>query len=203
MSNDIGRNDPCFCGSGRKYKNCHLKPFYPIEYFDCKISGFENIKFENRIPSNVGIEVGDVKIYYSNPFPWDKEISNILQPLHSTDWNENQRWENRIKKRINKLHHKLNILKYNIESFKTFEKATENEWKKYIVANTTLNKIYDDPTLIMHVESFLFQSKSCLDVFAQVIAYTFKFEISSYEDFGNGLIKILEKKMYMILKKLS
>ncbi len=23
--NDIGRNDPCFCGSGRKYKQCHLR----------------------------------------------------------------------------------------------------------------------------------------------------------------------------------
>ncbi len=22
---DIGRNDPCPCGSGKKYKNCHLK----------------------------------------------------------------------------------------------------------------------------------------------------------------------------------
>ena len=21
---DIGRNDPCFCGSGKKYKKCHL-----------------------------------------------------------------------------------------------------------------------------------------------------------------------------------
>jgi uncharacterized protein YecA (UPF0149 family) len=21
----LGRNDPCFCGSGRKYKDCHLK----------------------------------------------------------------------------------------------------------------------------------------------------------------------------------
>ena len=21
----IGRNDPCYCGSGRKYKKCHLK----------------------------------------------------------------------------------------------------------------------------------------------------------------------------------
>ncbi|MCL4393812.1 MAG: SEC-C metal-binding domain-containing protein, partial [Chloroflexi bacterium] len=20
-----GRNDPCWCGSGRKYKNCHLR----------------------------------------------------------------------------------------------------------------------------------------------------------------------------------
>ena len=22
--NDLGRNDPCHCGSGRKYKQCHL-----------------------------------------------------------------------------------------------------------------------------------------------------------------------------------
>jgi len=21
----LGRNDPCWCGSGKKYKNCHLK----------------------------------------------------------------------------------------------------------------------------------------------------------------------------------
>jgi uncharacterized protein YecA (UPF0149 family) len=21
----IGRNDPCHCGSGKKYKNCHMK----------------------------------------------------------------------------------------------------------------------------------------------------------------------------------
>jgi hypothetical protein len=25
MSEKIGRNDPCYCGSGRKFKNCHLK----------------------------------------------------------------------------------------------------------------------------------------------------------------------------------
>lgn len=23
ISNKIGRNDPCFCGSGKKYKKCH------------------------------------------------------------------------------------------------------------------------------------------------------------------------------------
>jgi len=22
---EIGRNDPCWCGSGRKYKHCHLR----------------------------------------------------------------------------------------------------------------------------------------------------------------------------------
>ena len=25
MSLKIGRNDPCWCGSGKKYKNCHLE----------------------------------------------------------------------------------------------------------------------------------------------------------------------------------
>lgn len=25
MGEDIGRNDPCWCGSGRKYKRCHLR----------------------------------------------------------------------------------------------------------------------------------------------------------------------------------
>ena len=22
----IGRNDPCWCGSGKKYKDCHMEP---------------------------------------------------------------------------------------------------------------------------------------------------------------------------------
>lgn len=34
MSNKIGRNDPCWCGSGKKYKKCH-------EEFDDKISEYE------------------------------------------------------------------------------------------------------------------------------------------------------------------
>jgi len=24
MKNELGRNDPCHCGSGKKYKQCHL-----------------------------------------------------------------------------------------------------------------------------------------------------------------------------------
>ena len=36
MNIKIGRNDPCWCGSGKKYKKCHLQ-------FDEKISHFENM----------------------------------------------------------------------------------------------------------------------------------------------------------------
>ena len=78
-------------------------------------------------------------------------------------WNENDRWQNRIKKRIDKLH-KLNAMKYHTYSFIDFERKREEDYKKYLVANTTLNKILDDPHLIHNTESFLFQSKSCLSL---------------------------------------
>lgn len=32
----IGRNDPCWCGSGRKYKACHQPVDEKIEYYRCK-----------------------------------------------------------------------------------------------------------------------------------------------------------------------
>jgi hypothetical protein len=25
LNKNIGRNDPCWCGSGKKYKHCHLR----------------------------------------------------------------------------------------------------------------------------------------------------------------------------------
>ena len=33
----IGRNDPCWCGSGVKYKKCHLD-------FDRKLSGYRSMQ---------------------------------------------------------------------------------------------------------------------------------------------------------------
>ena len=33
MANKIGRNDPCWCGSGKKYKKCH-------EAFDTRLEQF-------------------------------------------------------------------------------------------------------------------------------------------------------------------
>jgi hypothetical protein len=111
-------------------------------------------------------------------------------------------WQNRIIKRLNKLVHKLDALQYHSHSCKYFERKTEDDWKKHIVRNTTMNTIYDDPRLIYNVESFLFQSKSCLDVFAQLIAYSFKFKITSYGDDVDDLIRILKKNPQKITLKL-
>lgn len=191
MDEELGRNDTCYCGSGKKYKNCHQKPFFPIDYFNAEIKEFENIEFENRASKYV--EVGRVDVYYRDPYPWDDEISRLLEPL-TVAWDQNDRWQNRIKNRLSKLRHKLDALQYHAALFKSFERNTEDNWKRYIVANISMNKVYDDPHLIYNVESFLFQSKSCLDVLAQVIAYSFKVEITSYANYGDDLIKILLKE---------
>jgi hypothetical protein len=192
LHNELGRNDICYCGSNKKYKDCHLKPFYPNEYFNAEIKEFDSIKFENRAAPHISI--GRVDVFYRDRHPWDNEISNLLQPLTKIKWNESDMWENRVRKRINKLVHKLSALQFHTNLFKSFEKNTETNYTKYLAANTTMNKIYDDPHLIFNVESFLFQSKSCLDVFAQMIAYIFKFKISTYGRDGDDLIKILKQE---------
>lgn len=87
----------------------------------------------------------------------------------------------------------LRPLQYHSNSFKYFEREIEKDWKTNIVGNISMNKIINNPGLIYNLESFLFQSKSCLDVLAQLIAYSFKFRITSYGDNGNGLIQILKK----------
>ena len=68
MSNDIGRNDPCSCDSGRKYKNCHLKPLLPKEFFQVEIRAFEIAKMiEYRLPPT--IIASPPTIYARDPYP--------------------------------------------------------------------------------------------------------------------------------------
>jgi hypothetical protein len=192
VNKELGRNDICYCGSNKKYKDCHLKPYYPEESFEAEIKEFDNIKFENKAAEFIIVDRAD--IFVRDPYPWDAEVSTVLRPLIEVLWDEKNRWQNRIEKRIDKLHHKLDAMRYHTYFFKKFERTTKEGYKNYLVANTTLNKILNSPHLIYNTESFLFQSKSCLDVFAQIVAYSFKFQIRSYGNHGDDLIRILKKE---------
>ena len=192
MSNEPGRNDLCPCGSGKKYKHCHLASFYPKDYFETEINAFELVnRIQSRLPPE--IVVGDVKIYASDPMPWDEELARLLRPLNEIKWDQNDRWHKYVKGRINKLHHKLNALQFHSTIFKNQEKVIEKKLKNGVVG-TSYNIVIDEPVLIYTTESFLFQSKSCLDVIAQLIANIFKLTgVSTYEDKGKGLIDKIGK----------
>jgi hypothetical protein len=79
------------CEKYLKYKDSHLKPFYPIEYFSCEITEFDTIKFENRLPKQY-FEIGRVDVSFRRPIPWDNEILDLLKPFTSVNWKENDRW---------------------------------------------------------------------------------------------------------------
>ena len=89
MKESLGRNEFCYCGSGRKYKDCHLNPFYPTEYFSCEITEFDTIKFENRLPKQY-FEVGRVDVNFRRPMPWDNEIIDLLKPFTGVNWKMNE-----------------------------------------------------------------------------------------------------------------
>ncbi len=195
--NKIGRNDSCYCGSNKKYKDCHLKlelDFYPKESFTVPVTEIEDINFVNYAPEHV--QVKRVDVVYSDPLPWDNELSIILKPLINEQWNKNDRWEDLIEKRKNKIYYKLGILKHHTEAFKHLEKLGETEYKKGISGNTTMNKIFENPLLTLNIEAFLFQAKSTLDIFAQLIGHCFKFSITTYKNRGQKLIDTLESSHY-------
>jgi hypothetical protein len=114
--------------------------------FRGRIKEFDSIGFENRAAPY--ISVSKVDAFYKDPYPWDNERTELLKPLTEGNWDENDIWQNRIRRMINKLVHKLDALQYHSHSFEHFGGKTEESWKKYIVGNTTMNKIYDDPHLI-------------------------------------------------------
>jgi hypothetical protein len=186
------RNDPCPCGSGRKYKNCHLKPFYPKESFEVKVKAcdpYNPIKID--IPKEI-MEIDDIKIYVRDPLPRHNEIIQVLNILNQINWNEKDRWQKYAKGRIQKLFHKLDALKFFMSVFVIEEKRIENNYKQFSTL-TQYNIITDNPLLIYSTESFLFQSKSCLDVFAQLIGNNFKFCIHTYGNNGQDLINKIIK----------
>jgi hypothetical protein len=123
-------------------------------------------------------------------------LASILAPLTNESWNKEDIWEKLIDLRKNKLAHKLIVLRHHIENFKQIENLSIKEYSEGIVGNTTMNKIYENYLLISNTESFLFQAKSTLDVFSQLVGHVFKFSITSYGNGGQKLINKLESTDY-------
>ena len=192
MSNDIGRNDPCFCGSGRKYKNCHLKPLLPKDFFQVEMKAFEIVKMvEYRLPPT--IIAGPPTIYAHDPYPWGDEIIQILKLLNEIKWNENDKWQRHAKGRVQKLYHKLNALKFHSIVFINEERKKEQDFRNFTIGSNQYSLVIENPILIYITEAFLFQAKSCLDVLAQLIGFNFKINVTTYKNFGVDLLNKLNK----------
>lgn len=199
--NKVGRNKLCPCGSGRKYKICHMRVFEPKEKFSVKITHGNkspNYHLESQDEGKTWIKkMGKMPVQFrihARTF-WYEDIDKVIDPLAKKIPKEKQF----LITRVNRLRHKLYGMKYHFENFKNQEDIMISGFNAdYEGLNHEL--VLMEPKLTYELESFLFQIKSALDVLAQIIGITYGFSITSYSENGEKVIRSLKQNSPKELK---
>jgi hypothetical protein len=192
MSQHPSRDDLCYCNSGKKFKNCHMRQLKPTEYLTVNVTKYiKSVEYfatknDGRTESINGIL--DILVYLQHDYSWDKELDGLVEPLLNIRIRDNQFKTEIFKSKLGKLKHKLNAVNY--YSF-IFKEKEEKIIKEFSVEYTAENVSYsmDEPILILSTESFLFQCKSCLDVLAQMIGLLFTLDLNTWGNEGDEIIK--------------
>ena len=207
--NKVGRNDPCPCGSGKKYKNC----CYPDKTKAWKTAGsHEGSAFTvkpketpkpitDHIVSSDGGKTWEsqpgllaARIYTKDPKDIDRTISDMTQSVIS---NINalslpDTINRELIKCIHEVSHKLHAVKYHLNNYEQAEDAKIREFSNNYKPPAGVQMINEEPGLIYEVEAFLFQAKSCLDILSWVLKPAFGFTYCSFGDKGDDVIKQLK-----------
>jgi len=205
----IGRNDPCPCGSGKKYKNC----CYPDKTKAWKTAEpHESLHFtvtpkETPEPiTNHGVSRDGGKTWESRPGllavqiygkaleDIDETVRKIIDPLSRkiSALNVADTVKQGLRERIANVDHKLHAVKYHLNNYEQAESDKIEEFRKNYKPPTGAQEIIEEPRLIYEVEAFLFQVKSCLDVLSWVLKPVFGFIYCSFGDKGDDVIKQLK-----------
>jgi hypothetical protein len=205
MTLEIGRTDPCPCESGKLYKDCHMRTFRPLEKFKViptrgeRAVDFHMVRYKGtdkwvKQPGRLFVRLGHRDE--------DKEIEDLMKDLIDAIP------ENRfiLFERAHRLKHKIYGIKHHIDNFVSEENRLISTFNNEYEAPSTETE-YENPNLIYSVEGFLFQFKSALDIFAQIIAMVFNLgTINRYsysEKKGNVLVRKLSEKSGLLAEELK
>lgn len=204
----IGRNDPCPCGSGKKYKNC----CYPDKTRAWKIAGsHETPKFivtpkEMPEPITHHIVSSDdgktweskpgllaMRVFTKDPKDIDETISSmtksVLSSINALSLSSAIRRD--FINCLNDVDHKLHAVKYHLSNYEQAENDKIKEFNENYKPPTGAQMVAEEPKLIYEIEAFLFQTKSCLDVLSWVLKPSFGFSYCRFGDKGDYIIKLL------------
>jgi len=163
----IGRNDPCPCGSGRKYKNCCLRKdqrrrLVPIESFTAT---------PKKKPEIIDYHLEYAgRTYRKKPGPLlvrlkvrptetdEKEIDELFRDIQKNGFT--------FGRELNVCQHKLYAVRYHMDNFVSEEQSQVKKFKEDYTPPSGVQMHEGNPVLIYEMESFLFQVKSSLDVLA-------------------------------------
>jgi len=200
----IGRNDPCPCGSGKKYKNC----CYLDRTSASKTSGSDESPVFTVKPKETPEPITNHLVSPDGGITWkhqpgqlevqicgkalkdvDESITKIMQPVWSKLFHT---VEMDFLDLISNVEHKLYAVKYHLKNYEQAESDIIEEFKKNYKPPTGAQEIIEEPRLIYEVEAFLFQVKSCLDVLSRVLEPVFSFSHCLFEDEGDKVINRLK-----------
>ncbi|MBA7499083.1 hypothetical protein ES704_01823 [subsurface metagenome] len=205
----IGRNDPCPCGSGKKYKNCcypdrtqawktagsHESPAFTVEPKETPEPITHHLVSSNggkTWKSEPGLLA--VQLYGRDPKDIDETISKMMKSVSSIL--DTLRLSTAVKqdlvKHISDVEHKLHAVKYHLNNYEQAESDKIKEFSKNYKPPAGVQMVTEEPRLIYEVESFLFQTKSCLDVLSWVLKPAFGFTYCSFGDKGDAIINQLK-----------
>lgn len=189
MSKAPGRNDPCPCQSGKKYKNCHMRTHEPKERFAVKVNDgnlAKGVHYESPDGVNWVPKPGAMilRVFYEDTV--HEEIDQLVIPIIKKAPNNSI-----LQERIRKLRHKLYGIKYSLDNFIKNETAIIDKLQTNYQGPDHDYHV-DKPELHYEIESFLFQVKSALDVLAQIIGIVHKFTTPTYSKNGDDLIRLLK-----------
>jgi len=206
VKDKIGRNDPCFCGSGLKYKKCHgttLKS--PLPWAG---GGFFKMEVEE-------IKKPSAKVMIFKKGKWE-EVPRV-QPLLSLTYSDDRYKNEDIEKLSTKIQAKLITGKFSNNNVEIQNPLTEVKHKLYavnyhlkeLIEEETANKetilrekiIPDGPymeqrndKMVYELEALLFQTKACLDRIARLLNPCLEFKLKSFgTKKGNVGGKVLAK----------
>lgn len=200
MSKNVGRNDPCPCNSGKKYKECHMKPFNPKERFSVKVTKGNVSSPSHKVSHDGGKTWIDapgpmpiqMRMYYRTYFY--PEVDTVMKSIE-----EIPKDMNFLTQRVARLRHKLYGMKFHMDNFKNQEDVMIQEFNKDYTG-IDHEAVVDEPKLTYTLESFLFQAKSVLDVLAQIIGITYKFSATTYAENGDKIAKSLKQNSSSTLR---
>ncbi len=195
MGQKLGRNDPCWCGSGKKLKKCH---------------GRADVK-EPRATMTVTPVREPVPITTHKVFDGEKWVERPgrlaaivgIQPVGTTDheltelrgsWGRHLE-ENGISglaQSLNDVEHKLRGVRYHRDKFSRVEQVGIDRFRSRHVPPTGVAFEERSPDLLFEVEGFLYQVKSTLDMLARLLAASGLRSMGhSFGDHGDHLLKQL------------
>lgn len=195
MTNNVGRNDPCWCGSGKELKKCHGSPSVDTAQPPLMISPtrattpitthnvFDGQRWVER-PGTLSVMIG-----IQPTGSVDDELLELRRSwgtvLEGNDLDD-------LARHLNNIEHKLRGVRYHRDNLDRVENLAVERFQSEHTPPAGAALEEREPEILFEVEGFLYQVKSSMDMLARLLTAAGLRSIgNSFGDHGDRVLKQL------------